>query len=178
MGSTPQRSPVPPSGPATWWSLCSAINRITISRAGRARPRRKSPLLSRSHWPDAARQSPYAAPCSPRPSARSPPDALAGINLRAADPGPQRLRCADPQHARDRGDRRPLRRVLRTHLSDHAHRTLTKLVGILTRTSHNSDPPKIGSLRKRRDGSVLTVRAPSDGTGSNVEPHKLVATEA
>ena len=51
------------------------------------------------------------------------------------------------------GDRRPLRRVLRAHLSDHAHRTLTKLVRVLADTSHNSDPPKIGSLRKRRDGS-------------------------
>ena len=46
-----------------------------------------------------------------------------------------------------------MRRVLRAHLSDHAHRPLPKLLGLLADTSHNSDPPKIGSLRKRRDGS-------------------------
>ena len=73
----------------------------------------------------------------------------------AADPGSQRLRGPDPQHARHRSDRRPLRGVLRPHLSDHAHRTLPKLIGILTRTSHNSNPPKIGSLRKSRDGSHI-----------------------
>ena len=49
--STPQRSPAPPSGPATWWSLCSAMNRMhRLPGPGRARPRRRSPLPSRSHW--------------------------------------------------------------------------------------------------------------------------------
>lgn len=52
------------------------------------------------------------------------------------------------------GDSRSLRGVLRIHLSDHAHRTLTKLVGILARACHDSNPPKVGSLRKRRNGSV------------------------
>src|SRR6476659_7671837 len=76
-----------------------------------------------------------------------------------------RLRCPDPQHARDRGDRRPLRRVLRASLGDHAHRTLTKLVGVLARTSHNSDPPKIGGPRTRRDGSICTSVARSEAQG-------------
>jgi len=135
MGSTPQRSPAPPSGPGSWLSLCSAMNRITVSRAGRARARRKPPLLSRSHWPDAAWRSPYAAPCSPRPSATSHP--RAGPNRpssrgtrSAASPG------SDPQHARD-----------------HAHRAFSKLIGVLARTSDKSNPPKIVSLRTHREGS-------------------------
>ncbi len=88
----------------------------------------------------AARRSRCAAPCSPRLSARSP-RSHAGVDLRTTNPGPQRLRGADPQHAGHRGDRRPLRGVLRAHLGDHAHCTLTKLVGIVAaRTSHNSVP--------------------------------------
>ena len=84
----------------------------------------------------------------------SPPDARrcrppSGVSRSATSPA-----SPIPNMPGHRGDRRPLRGVLRAHLGDHAHRTLTKLVGILADTSHNSDPPKIGSLRKRRDGSV------------------------
>ena len=60
--------------------MISEANQVALQAAGlsyilgaRARPRRKSPLPSRSHWPGAAQRSPYAAPCSPRPSARSHP---------------------------------------------------------------------------------------------------------
>ena|SRR6185312_5901977 len=63
-------------------------------------------------------------------------------------PGSRR-RCADPQLARDRGDGRPLRRVLRPHLSDHPDRTFTELVGVLAESGQcglqtsESAPPKV-----------------------------------
>ena len=63
-----------------------------------------------------------------------------------------------PQHAGHRGDRRPLRGVLRAHLGDHAHRTLTKLVGILARMSHDSNPPNIASLRDFQGVSVAGLK--------------------
>jgi hypothetical protein len=92
--------------------------------------------LARRSWATSLRSAPY----SPQPSATSPSAAdlrrpPIGGSRSAASPG------SDPQHAPDRGDCRPLRRVLRPHLNDHAHRTLPKLIG-----AHQS-------LRTCRDGS-------------------------
>jgi integrase len=71
----------------------------------------------------------------------------------ATDPLAQRLRSADPVLLRHRGDRRPLRRIVRRHLGDHAHRTLPQLRRVLARSPHGSILLKDWSLRTRRGGS-------------------------
>ena len=103
--------PGPPSGPGTLWSLCSVMNAITVSRAGRARPRRKPRRLSRSRSPGAAQRSPACSFVISAGLLAGHARALPGIDLGAPDPDPQRLRRPDPEHARHRADRGPLRAV-------------------------------------------------------------------
>src|SRR5215469_18321081 len=60
------------------------------------------------------------------------------VDLGPPHPLPQRLGRADPQLLRDRGDRGPLRRVVRRDLGDHAHRSLPQLQRVLARSPHSS----------------------------------------
>ena len=80
----------------------------------------------------------------------------AAVALALAHPLAQRLgRAADL--ARDRLDRRPLRRVLLLGIKDHAHRTLLNLGGKLRRLPHH------GSILNRR--SLLKIRGGSNSSG-------------
>src|SRR5215831_19519530 len=76
------------------------------------------------------------------------------VDLGPPHPLPQRLGRADPQLLRDRGDRGPLRRVVRRDLGDHTHRSLPQLQRVLTRSPHSSILLKRWSLRTRRGDSM------------------------
>ncbi len=81
------------------------------------------------------------------------PGPLASIDLSATNPRAHGLRSAYPEFAGHRTHRSPLRPILRSHLLDHPHRALPKLLGVLARSSHAPDPPNEGSLRTRREVS-------------------------
>src|ERR1019366_9012338 len=80
---------------------------------------------------------------------RRQPAALAAIALGLAHPRPQRL--AGAAHlARDRRNRRPLRRMLRRMLLYQADGPLAQLWGISTRSSHGS----ILSLSRKKPSEI------------------------
>ncbi|SJN44924.1 hypothetical protein FM104_13695 [Microbacterium esteraromaticum] len=73
--------------------------------------------------------------------------------LDPANPGADRFGRSDPQHARDRGDRRVLARILGPHLGDHTDSALTKLARVFAGTCHETDPSKEFCLRTHRGDS-------------------------
>ena len=119
-----------------------------------------------------------ATPVTTRYGLTATPDGLlSGMTARipwggtGAAPG-CRVGGTDAQHAGHRSDRRPLRRRLRAHLGDHAHRTLTKLIGILPRTTDNSNLPK-GRESPEMPGGLNVSETTHFGFGASAEAFAL-----
>src|SRR5437016_3790546 len=83
----------------------------------------------------------------PRAFVRGQPGPPAAITLGLPHPAPQRLGRA-PDLRGDRGDRRPLRRVLRGVLEHHPHRALPHLRGKPTRSRHDPILSRNGASEK------------------------------
>ena len=181
MGSTPQRSPAPPSGPGSWLSLCSAMNRITVSRAGRARARRNrrcfQDLIGPTQLGDLLTQRLVLLG-----HLRRHTRAQARIDLRAAEPGPQRLRVPIPnmpatmRTARSRSSSgyllgRPINRILPR-----------SLVSGLTGRAHSDLPllrwscPRLKLVSAGQTGhapGIQTCRVSLSGSLAPFRPHEM-----